>query len=112
MSIGSTGSAGYAFARNLATAILDAYFSQSGKYKHRHVLQPVCLSEGIGLQNDGVINDKRQSNCKYGRWEIYHQLGRASKNFAYYDNIAGFSHQVLKLAQLVGQYASPTTPNR
>lgn len=37
-------------------------------------------------------------------------VGNQAKIFAYYDNIAGFSHQVLKLAQLVGQYASPTTP--
>ncbi len=39
-------------------------------------------------------------------------VGNLVKVFAFYDNIGGFSHQVLKLAQLVGQYASPTTPNR
>ena len=33
-------------------------------------------------------------------------LGRLVKVFAFYDNIGGFSHQVLKLAQLVGQYKS------
>lgn len=37
-------------------------------------------------------------------------IGGQAKILAFYDNIAGFAYQVLKLAQLVGQYASPTTP--
>lgn len=37
-------------------------------------------------------------------------LGNQVKIFAFYDNIGGFSHQVLNLAQLVGQYSSPAAP--
>src|SRR3989338_2879178 len=39
-------------------------------------------------------------------------VGCQVKTFAFYDNIGGFSHQALALAQLVGQYAGPTAPNR
>lgn len=49
------GSAQYSFVRNLATAILDTYFYLSDRYKHRHVPQPVCLSEGIGLPDNGYV---------------------------------------------------------
>ena len=44
-----------AFVRHLAAALTDVYFVLSGAYEHRHVPQPICLSEDIGSKANGYF---------------------------------------------------------
>lgn len=45
----------YAFVRNLAAALLDVYFSSSGRYEHRHIPSPISLLENVETSEDGYV---------------------------------------------------------